>query len=76
MNLPAASHGVSVKDKFNPNAASCGELNPADFAISTFIHYNLCNLRNLWIKKNPNRRFLAVRVERFVMNLLFLCLWG
>jgi hypothetical protein len=35
MNLPTASHGVSVKDKFNPNAASCGELNPADFAIST-----------------------------------------
>jgi len=35
MNFPAASHGVSVKDKFNPNAASCGELNPADFAIST-----------------------------------------
>jgi hypothetical protein len=22
------------------------------------------------IKKNPNRRFLAVRVERFVMNLI------
>jgi hypothetical protein len=35
MNFPAASHGVSMKDKFNPNAASCGELNPADFAIST-----------------------------------------
>jgi len=35
MNFPAASHGVSMKDKFNPNAASCGELNPADFAFST-----------------------------------------
>ncbi len=35
MNFPAASRGVSVKDNFNPNAASCGELNPADFAIST-----------------------------------------
>jgi hypothetical protein len=35
MNFPAASHGVSMKDKFNPNASSCGELNPADFAIST-----------------------------------------
>jgi hypothetical protein len=33
MNLPAASHGVSMNDKFYPNAASCGELNPADFAI-------------------------------------------
>jgi len=34
MNLPAANHGVSMFDKFYPNAASCGELNPADFAIS------------------------------------------
>jgi hypothetical protein len=35
MNLPAASHGVSMNDKFNLIAASCGGLNPADFAIST-----------------------------------------
>ncbi len=35
MNFPAASHGVSMHDTFYPNAASCGELNPADFAIST-----------------------------------------
>jgi hypothetical protein len=35
MKFPAASHGVSMKNKFNLNAASCGELNPADFAIST-----------------------------------------
>jgi hypothetical protein len=35
MNFPAASHGVSMKDKFNLIAASCGELNLADFASST-----------------------------------------
>jgi len=35
MKFSAASHGVSIKNKFNPNAASCGELNPADFTIST-----------------------------------------
>jgi hypothetical protein len=35
MNFPAASHGVSISDKIYPNAAICGELNPADFAIST-----------------------------------------
>jgi len=35
MNLLAASHGVSMNDKFYPNAASCGVLNPADFAISS-----------------------------------------
>jgi hypothetical protein len=35
MDFPAASHGVSMKDKFNPTAACCGELNPTDFEIST-----------------------------------------
>jgi hypothetical protein len=35
MNFPVASHGVSISDKIYLNAASCGELNPADFAIST-----------------------------------------
>jgi len=35
MDFPAASHGLSMKDKFNPTAASCGELNPTDFEIST-----------------------------------------
>jgi hypothetical protein len=51
MNFPSASRGVSMYDKFDSNAASYGELNPADFAIyTTSPHYNLCNLRNLWIK--------------------------
>jgi hypothetical protein len=35
MKFPAASHGVSIKDKFNLIAASCGELNPAEFEITT-----------------------------------------
>jgi RNA polymerase sigma factor (sigma-70 family) len=35
MNFPAASHGVSMNEPFFPNAESCGELNPADFAISS-----------------------------------------
>jgi hypothetical protein len=32
MNFPAASRRVSMNDTFYPNAASYGELNPADFA--------------------------------------------
>jgi hypothetical protein len=35
MNCPAASRGVSRYDKFYLNAANCGELNPANFAVST-----------------------------------------
>jgi hypothetical protein len=35
MNFPAASRGVSMNDNFYPDEASCGELYPADFAIST-----------------------------------------
>jgi hypothetical protein len=35
MDFPAASHGVSMNDTFYPNTASCRELNPTDFAIST-----------------------------------------
>jgi len=35
MNFPAASHEESMNDTFYPNAASCVELNPADFAFST-----------------------------------------
>ena len=51
MNFPAASHGVSIDDKIFSNAASYGELNPADFADSLpLILCNLCNLRNLRIK--------------------------
>jgi hypothetical protein len=34
-NLPTASPGGSIKDKFNLNAASCGEFNPANFVIPT-----------------------------------------
>jgi hypothetical protein len=42
MIFPAASHGVSVKGKFNSNAASCGELSPADFAISILTLIIIC----------------------------------
>jgi hypothetical protein len=35
MNFSGTSHGVSMKEKFNPNTASCGDLNPTEFAIST-----------------------------------------
>jgi hypothetical protein len=42
MNFPSASHGVSVKDKFNPNASSCVELNPADLAIPNLKFIKIC----------------------------------
>jgi hypothetical protein len=34
MKFPAANCGVSMKNKFNPNPANCGELKLADFTIS------------------------------------------
>ena len=47
MNFPAASHGVSIKKKFNPNAASYGELNPADVANSHLTFIVICEICGL-----------------------------
>jgi hypothetical protein len=40
-NFLAANPWISMQDNFNPKEASYGELDPADFAISTSLHYNL-----------------------------------
>jgi len=42
MNFPAASRGVSVNDNLYPDAASSGELNPTEFAISTAHSFLIC----------------------------------
>ena len=65
MNYPAANHGVSINDRFYLNAAPLETGSPLRYdklagnltrQISqplSHIHFNLCNLRNLWIKTNP-----------------------
>ena len=64
MNFPAASRGVSMYDKFNPNAASCGGLTPADFAISnpTFIIiYVICEICGLKDQINIERKEIEMK---------------
>ena len=64
MNYPAESHGVSINDHFylNPNVApnngiyttlqqAAGNLTRQISQPLSHIHFNLCNLRNLWIKR-------------------------
>ena len=52
MNFPAKSHRVS-KEKFNPNAASYGELNSADFAISHLTFIVICVICEICGLKSP-----------------------
>ena len=56
MNLPAASHGVSMLDKFYSiavplNLSGTGNLTQQISQSPLHIHSNLCNLRNLWINQ-------------------------
>jgi len=55
MNLSAANHGVSMGDRFYPNASplslnGTGNENHQISQSPPRIYCNLCNLRNLWIK--------------------------
>jgi hypothetical protein len=49
-------------------AASCGEFNPKGPQSPPHMHYNLCNLRNLWIHDIVRFLFLSPILKGPIMN--------